>query len=50
MWPEYRGGTPSKRAARRDQRDHAYHLSAKLGSHQQMRCHRYIPFAIGNTP
>ncbi len=36
--------------ARRDQRDHAYHSRAKLGSHHQMRYHRYICFTIGNTP
>ena len=50
MWPGYRGGTSSKRATLIHQRDQAYHSSAKLGSHQQMRYHRYIRFAIGNTP
>ena len=50
MWPAYRGGTPSKRAARILQCDNSYHSRAKLGSHQQMRYHGYIRFAIGNTP
>ena len=49
MWPGYRGGTltPIKRAAQRHQRDHAYHSSAKLGSHQQSRYHRYVRYAMG---
>ena len=52
MWPGYRGGrsTPIKRAAQTHQRDHAYHSSAKLGSHQQSRYHRNVRFAMGTTP
>ena len=47
MWPGCRVGTSSKRATRIHQHDHAYHLSAKLGGHQQVRYHRYVRFAIG---
>ena len=42
MWPEYHGGIPRKRVARRHQRDRVYHSSAKLGSHQRMRYQRGI--------
>ena len=52
MWPGYRGGrpTPIKRAAQTHQRDHAYHSSAKLGSHQQSRYYLNVRFAMGTTP
>ena len=52
MWPGYRSGRPPpiKRAAQRHQRDHAYHSSAKLGSHRQSRYHRNVRFAMGATP
>ena len=47
MRPGCRVGTSSKRATRIHQHDHAYHSSAKLGGHQQVRYHRYVRFAIG---
>ena len=49
MWPEHHVGTPSKRAAR----DicviciDAGHSSVRLGSHEQIRYHRYIRFVMG---
>ena len=46
-WISWREAYAHQTSCTKHQRDHAYHSSAKLDSHQQSRYHRYVRFAMG---